>query len=82
MLQFFAESTGLHVNYSKSLLIPLNVPDDTVSSLAATFGCTVGSLPFTYVGLPMGTTKPFVSDLSPLVHRVERRLSFASCYLN
>mgnify|MGYP002413836659 FL=1 len=32
-------------------------------------------MPFTYLGLPMGTTRPTVLDLFPLVCRVERRLS-------
>ena len=82
VLSTFAESTGLHVNYSKSLLIPLNVTENTISRLAATLGCSVGSLPFTYLGLPMGTTRPSISDLSPLVHRIEITLSSTSCYLN
>lgn len=39
------------------------------------FGCMVGDLPFTYLGIPMGISRPKVIDLSPLVDRVERRLS-------
>jgi hypothetical protein len=30
---------------------------------------------FTYLGLPVGTTKPTVQDLMPLVDRIERRVS-------
>jgi hypothetical protein len=50
--------------------------------LAATFGCSVGRLPFTYLGLPLGTTKPTVQDLSPLVGLVERRLKASAQFLN
>src|SRR4051812_3818227 len=82
MLGTFAESIWLNVNYSKSMLIPLNVPENTVSYLADALGCSVGTLPFTYLGLPMGTTRPSISDLAPLVHRMEISLSSASCYLN
>ena len=32
-------------------------------------------MPFTYLGLPLGTTKPTIHDLMPLVCRLERRLS-------
>jgi hypothetical protein len=32
-------------------------------------------MPFTYLGLPLGTTKPIVQDLMPLVDRIERRVS-------
>jgi len=45
--------------------------------LAGVFGCSVGTLPFTYLGLPMGTTRPSVLDLMPLVHSVERKTSTA-----
>jgi hypothetical protein len=58
LLNSFAESTGLKVNYNKSQILPINVSDEEIQTLALTFGCTVGTLPFTYLGLPMGTTKP------------------------
>jgi hypothetical protein len=32
-------------------------------------------MPFTYLGLPLGTTKPTIYDLMPLVDRIERRVS-------
>jgi hypothetical protein len=38
-------------------------------------------LPFTYLGLPLGTTKPTVEDLSPLVGLVERRLNASARFL-
>jgi hypothetical protein len=33
--------------------------------LAHTLGCKIGSFPFMYLGLPMGTTKPLVEDYTP-----------------
>jgi hypothetical protein len=42
----------------------------------------VGSFPFTYLGLPMGLTKPQVKDYAPLVCRIERRLSASSQMLS
>ena len=71
----FALSTGLKVNFSKSPMIPINVSDARIEQLAAILGCQVGSLPFTYLGLPPGTTKPRMTDLTPMMDRVERRLS-------
>jgi hypothetical protein len=38
-------------------------------------------MPFTYLGLPMGTTRPTVEDLMPLVCAVERRLSSSAIWL-
>lgn len=46
------------------------------------FGCMVGDLPFTYLGIPMGISTPKVIDFSPLVDRVERRLSATSALLS
>jgi hypothetical protein len=65
MFHSFANSTGLHVNYRKSHMYPINVPQEKLSLLANTFGCDVGSMSFTYLGLPMGTTKPRIEDFTP-----------------
>ena len=58
ILSLFSESTGLKVNYSKSSMVLVNVPTNKLHDLAAAFGCQVGTMPFTYLGQPMGTTKP------------------------
>jgi hypothetical protein len=82
MLHVFHASTGLKVNFSKSSMVPLNVDDTEAARLAAVFGCSLGQLPFTYLGLPLGTTRPRIVDLMPLVDRVERRLTVSSSMLN
>jgi hypothetical protein len=38
-------------------------------------------MPFTYLGLPMGTTKPRVEHFAPLMNRVERQLIAISSML-
>jgi hypothetical protein len=53
-----------------------------MTHLASTFGCNIGTFLFTYLGLPMGTTKPKVDDFIPLVQRIERRLVSTSNFLN
>ena len=82
MLQDFHASTGLRVNFHKSCILPINVDESETARLAAVSGCQVGNLPFTYLGLPVGTTKPKIQDLIPVVDRVERRLFASSCLLN
>lgn len=42
----------------------------------------VCSMPFTYLGLPMGTTRPTVTDLMPIVKGAEHKLSSSLCVLN
>ena len=75
MLQDFHASTGLRVNFHKSCILPINVDEAETARLASIFGCQVGTLPFTYLGLPMGTARPSLLELMPLVCGVERKLS-------
>lgn len=72
LLNSFVASTGLKVNFVKSMLVPINISSEKTKHLAATFGCSIGSFPFTYLGLPLGITKPGVDDFLPLVTRCER----------
>jgi len=82
ILQSFADSTGLCVNYAKSMMVPINVDDSKMSSLAQSLGCSIGSLPFTYLGLPLGLTKLKLVDFLPLVTRCERRFTYTSSLLS
>jgi hypothetical protein len=82
LLNTFAASTGLRVNFNKSMLVPINLTDEKTQHMAATFGCSIGSLPFTYLGLPTCITKPRVDDFLPLVTRCERRLVSTSLFLS
>ena len=82
MLHVFAASTGLRVNFAKSMMVPINVPEAEASRLSKVFQCVLGTLPFTYIGLPLGTTKPMIQDLMPLVDSVERRMTASSSMLN
>jgi len=63
-------------------MVPINVLESRIMHLANTFGCSVGSMPFTYLGLPLGTTKPFLQEFSPMLTRIENRLSVVSKFLS
>jgi hypothetical protein len=39
LLHNFGDSTGLRVNYHKSYMVPLNVPETKIQELASIFGC-------------------------------------------
>jgi hypothetical protein len=78
----FSKSTGLKINFNKSQMLPINVEKDLINQLAEEFGCQVGAMPFTYLGLPLGTTRPTIAELSPLVCRLERKLSASSSFLS
>lgn len=82
LLRTFSDSTGLHVNFQKSFLVPINTSAERTLHLAQTFGCAIGSMPFTYLGQPLGTTKPSVQDFSPLISKMEKRLSTVRKFLS
>jgi len=63
-------------------MLPINVNEGRFDLLSRTFGCAKGTLPFTYLGLPLGLTKPRVEDFTPLVNKCERRLASVSTFLS
>jgi hypothetical protein len=62
LLNNFAESIGLKVNYSKSYIYPINISQERLAHLATTFNCQMGPMPFTYLGLPLNMNKPTIQD--------------------
>lgn len=60
LLRSFSDSTRLNVNFKKSFLVPTNISAEKSHHLAQTFGCEVGNMPFTCLGLPLGTIRPSV----------------------
>ena len=63
-------------------MIPLHIEEGEANMLAALRHCKIRKLPFTYLGLPLGTTGPRIVDFIPLVDTLERRLTASSCMLN
>lgn len=63
-------------------MIPINTEALKMNILDQTFGFSIGSLPFTYLGLPLGLTKPKNEDFSPLISKCERRLISSSTFLS
>ena len=82
LLRSFSDSTWLHVNFHESFLALINVHDSKAIHLANTLGCNVGTMPFTYLGLPLGTTRPSIQDFTPLLYRIESILAGISIFLS
>jgi hypothetical protein len=79
ILELYAQSTRLKIIFHKSSMVPINLASDRAHVFADLLGWKIASLPFTYLGLPLGTTKPTVQDLMPLVDKIERRSLLISC---
>jgi hypothetical protein len=82
LINIFPNSCVLQVNYSKSMIVPINIPLDKLDYLANTFGCSKGSLPFTNQVLPLGINKLEVEDFLPLVTKCKCRLVSTSNFLS
>jgi hypothetical protein len=82
LLNIFADSTSLRVNYSKSCLYPINLSQERLNHLPATFQYTAWSIPFTYIGLPLCLNKLTIQECMPLSLRIERRLTSISIFLS
>nr|BDI54557.1 putative reverse transcriptase [Triticum aestivum]BDI54625.1 putative reverse transcriptase [Triticum aestivum] len=78
----YATSVGPKINFHKSTLVPINLDHVQAVEIAAIFGCSIGEMPFTYLGLPMGTTRLSVTDLMPLVISIQRRVPAAALLLD
>ncbi|GJZ25898.1 RNA-directed DNA polymerase, eukaryota, reverse transcriptase zinc-binding domain protein [Tanacetum coccineum] len=52
-----------------------SLSNEEVSIMATSTGCAPGSLPFTYLGLPIGSNMNLISNWQPLIDRFQSRLS-------
>jgi hypothetical protein len=79
ILASFGEASGLRVNYAKSNIIPINISEDRVSLFTDALAYRQGSLPFTYLGLPLSTTKPRKEFFMPLFSVLRGGCLLAPC---
>jgi hypothetical protein len=56
--------------------------EERLTHFTSTLNCQKGSFPFTYLGLPLGLTKPTLDHFLPMVVRVERRLCGIADFLD
>jgi hypothetical protein len=63
-------------------MFPINLDDARLSHFASTINCQKGNFPFTYLGLPLGITKPNLEYFLPMVVRVEKRLCGIADFLD
>ncbi|XP_022003012.1 uncharacterized protein LOC110900430 [Helianthus annuus] len=75
ILRCFHLSSGLQVNFSKSKVFGVGVKSEDVLETATILGCDRGSLPFTYLGLPVGSKIGVVRNWKPVIERFESKLS-------
>jgi len=75
MLLLFEEVLGLKVNFQKSMLTGVNISDSWLTEAASVMNCRRGTIPFVYLGLPIGGDSTKLSFWKPVVDRIVTRLS-------
>ena len=78
ILMWFEALSGLKINLGKSEIFPIGGREN-VEVLAAELGCKAGSLPTTYLGLPLGASHKLVEMWDPIEKRFRRRLITSKC---
>ncbi|GKA38784.1 putative RNA-directed DNA polymerase, eukaryota, reverse transcriptase zinc-binding domain protein [Tanacetum coccineum] len=66
---------GLKINISKCMLFGIGVPLRDVENIARAFNCSHGSLPFSYLGLPVGRSMRKIADWTEVINRFYKRLA-------
>jgi hypothetical protein len=75
VLNKFASATGLKINYNKSTLVPMHVPPAKLQRIVRLLQCQQGTFPQVYLGLPLSNVKLNLSAFTPLIAKVDKRLS-------
>ena len=66
--------TGLKVNALKSEMVPIGEVSN-VHVLAEILGCRIGSLPMTFLGMPLGVSHKSPTVWNPILEKIERELA-------
>ncbi|GJY77619.1 reverse transcriptase domain, reverse transcriptase zinc-binding domain protein [Tanacetum coccineum] len=75
ILKYFERVSGLKVNLNKSRMYGVGVNSREVSNMASWMRCSVGELPFTYLGLPIKDCMRRESAWRNVVEKFKKRLS-------
>lgn len=74
ILVLFEMLSGLKINFSKCNIYGVNMDSGHLSAMADILGCSVGSFPFTYLGIKMGFRHKRAAEWTHLVQKVRRKL--------
>ena len=74
LLLCFQAVTGLKVNVLKSELVPIGEVIN-VHALAEILGYRIGSLPMTYLGMPLGASHKSLFIWNPILEKIHRKLA-------
>lgn len=75
ILRCFNVVSGLKVNFSKSKVFGPGVSEGDIARGATILGCEVSSIPFKYLGVPVGANMNLKKNWKPIIDRFNSKLS-------
>ncbi|CAJ2652040.1 unnamed protein product [Trifolium pratense] len=75
LLVLFETMSDLKVNFNKSMLVGVNIPEFWLGEAASALCCKVGKIPFLYLGLPIGGDSRRLGFWKSVLERLKNRLS-------
>lgn len=75
ILRCFHVASSLKVNFDKSRVFGVGANTNEVESWALPLGCESVSLPFTYLGVPMGANMNFKRSWKLIIEKIKSKLS-------
>ncbi|PSR84913.1 Endonuclease [Actinidia chinensis var. chinensis] len=67
--------SGLKINFSKSMIVGVNIPEAEMNEIAGILKCKAGELPLTYLGLPLGANPRRIKTWNPIMDRFKNKLA-------
>ncbi|GAU16627.1 hypothetical protein TSUD_325750 [Trifolium subterraneum] len=75
VLVLFETMSGLKVNFNKSMLVGVNIPESWLCEAASSLCCKMGKISFLYLGLSIGGDPRRLGFWEPVLVRLKNRLS-------
>lgn len=74
-LILFQLASGLQVNFFKSSIMGINVTDNWLECAAKSLLCKKDTIPFKYLGLPIGCSSSRIATWDPIISKIEKKLA-------
>ncbi|XP_057746699.1 uncharacterized protein LOC130965963 [Arachis stenosperma] len=76
LLKYFEVTSGLHINFDKSILIPINCEQSWTCNMCNLLGCNEANLLVRYLGISLRANPRQVNTWKPIIDKVEEKISF------
>lgn len=74
ILKNFEMLSGLRVNFKKCNIMGISIEKNQLESMANNLGCSVGSIPFSFLGVKVGLLRNNSADWSGLTQKMKSKL--------